>query len=439
MPFNILIIDDEEEMCLTLSEILGSRNYQTKFTTDPLKVLQLLRETSTDLILMDVRMPELGGISLLKMIRELHPDLGIIMMSGFASTENVVQSMKYGSLNFYEKPLNIPALIMEIGEYLNNHKPVFLPGNEELESNSKEMQDIFQIIRTAAPTDAPVIITGESGTGKERIANAVHNHSQRKNGPYVKLNCAAIPDALLESELFGHAQGAFTDARKNRKGKFEIAHGGTLFLDEIGDMSLSTQAKLLRVLQEKEFERLGSNDLIKADFRIIAATNKNIPDMIRKGEFREDLFYRISVINVHLPPLRERKVDLPLLSNSFLKVFNHSYGKMVKGLDEDVVQMFAAHDWPGNIRELKNVIERAVIFCPSDRVCRDDLPSQYRTMHILQQTTSEKPLEEIYENLSRKAIIEALNRAGGSKSKAAEFLKIHRKTLYNRMKKYGLE
>ncbi|MDC7232447.1 MAG: sigma-54 dependent transcriptional regulator [Spirochaetales bacterium] len=440
MPLKILIIDDEEEMCLSLSEIFSARKYSVLTATDPLDVLPLLEKETADLILMDVRMPGLGGVSLLKMIREIYPETGIIMMSGYASTENIVQCMKYGAINFYEKPLNIPELINEAEEYLNKHSSSALEAHDsdELVSETKAMKDIFQIIRTAAPTDAPVIITGESGTGKERIANGVHSFSQRSSGPYVKLNCAAIPDSLLESELFGHAEGAFTDARRNREGKFEVAHGGTLFLDEIGDMSLNTQAKLLRVLQEKEFERLGSNELIKADIRIVAATNKNIPEMIKNGDFREDLFYRISVINIHLPPLRDRKKDIPLLCESFLKLFSSSYGKDVKELSPEVKEMFLAHDWPGNIRELKNVIERSVIFCQSGTVAKENLPKQYREMNIPVLKGEEKPLEALYQDLSRQAISDALVRAGGSKSKAADLLGIHRKTLYNRMKKYGL-
>ena len=438
MPSNILIIDDEEEMCLSLSEIFSSRRYSVRTCTEPLSALPLLKEKPADLILMDVRMPGMGGVSLLKNIRESYPELGIIMMSGYASTDNIVQCMKYGALNFYEKPLNLPDLITEADEYLKSCPAAESAVCDELVSETPCMQDIFRVLMTAAPTDAPVIITGESGTGKERIANAIHSNSRRSEGPYVKLNCAAIPDALLESELFGHAEGAFTDARKNREGKFEVAQGGTLFLDEIGDMSLNTQAKLLRVLQEKEFERLGSNDLIKADIRIVAATNKNIPEMIKKGEFREDLYYRISVINIHLPPLRERKQDIPLLCSSFLSLFSGSYGKEVCGISGEVEEMFMNHSWPGNIRELKNVIERAVIFCGADKIQKADLPAQYRELQPSRNEGSENMLDEIYKDLSRQAISEALSSSGGSRSKAAELLGIHRKTLYNRMKKYGL-
>lgn len=433
MKKTILIIDDEEEMCLSLSEIVTSRGYHVLYTTKSNEVPELLLKHTIDMIISDVRMPDLGGIGLLKTIRDRHSNIPIIMISGYASTTDVVTAMKYGALNFYEKPLDISSLLEEIDEYLK--VPDTTSADMYFTSNSKTMQDIFHIISTAAPTEAPVIITGESGTGKEKVASAIHYMSKRADNSYVKLNCAAIPDNLLESELFGYKKGAFTDAKNDKTGKFELADKGSIFFDEIGDMSLNTQAKLLRVLQEKEFEMLGGNRLIKADVRIVTATNKDLQKLIQEGKFREDLYYRLSVINIYLPPLRERMEDIDLLSNYFLKEYNSVYNKNILSISRDVLDIFHNHTWPGNIRELKNVMERSVIFCNSTTIQRENLPFQYREKNSMIHNAP----DIIYENLSKQMILEALEKSGGIKQKAAEMLNIHRKTLYNRMKKYGIE
>jgi len=433
MQKTIFIIDDEEEMCLSLSEIIASRGYKTLYTTVSTSVLEILSEQPIDLIISDVRMPDLGGMELLKTIAERHSNIPLIMISGYASTEDVVSAIKYGALNFIEKPLDISLLLDEIDGCLKTKKP--LSENMYFTSRSKNMQDIFEIIRIAAPTEAPVIISGESGTGKEKAARAIHSMSKRSHNPYITLNCAAIPDSLLESELFGYKKGAFTDAKIDKKGKFELSDKGSIFFDEIGDMSMNIQAKLLRILQEKEFEMLGSNKLIKVDVRIITATNKNLRQLIDEGKFRKDLYYRLSVININLPALRERMEDIELLSNYFLDEYNLVYNKTIGSISDEVMDLFQNHSWPGNIRELKNVIERAVIFCNSKCIQKENLPFQYRNREIFQ---SNGP-ELLYENLSRKTIIQTLEKCGGVKQKAAEILHIHRKTLYNRMKKYGIE
>lgn len=443
MAWTLLIVDDEKEMCSSLSELFSAKGFLVETTSSPKEVINILQNKRVDLILMDVRMPEIGGISLLKTIRDSWASLPIIMISGYASIENVVQSMRYGALNFYEKPLNIPSLMNEISEYLlKNSRRVNQVPIKELRSDNPVMQDVLEIVKTAAPTNAPVIITGESGTGKERVAAAIHEMSGRGNRPLIKINCAAIPDTLLESELFGYEAGAFTDARTAHRGKFEQAEGGSIFFDEIGDMSLKTQAKLLRVLQEKEFERLGGNELIKTDVRVITATNKDLKELIANSMFREDLYYRISVISVHLLPLRERMEDIISLSTNFLHSFCSQYNKHIKGFAPQVESVLINHDWPGNIRELRNVIERSVIFSRTDMIELADLPAQYKRKIELDYSKKDSPgddhLTKIYNNLSRQVILDTLKKTGGSKNRAAELLNIHRKTLYNRMKKYGI-
>ena len=304
MRFTILIVDDESEVCLSLAEVLQSKGYQTLHEDNPLKVLALLGQESVDLILMDVRMPVLGGIDLLKIIRKTHPLLPVIMISGYASVESAVRAMKYGALNFFAKPVQLSELLQEIHHLERSvriKRPVMTSTDTIVTGNAK-MDEVLSLVEKAAPTEASVIVIGESGTGKELIADLLHHASKRNHNAYIKVNCAAIPDNLLESEMFGHEKGAFTDAQSQQKGKIELADGGTIFFDEIGDMSLQTQAKMLRVLQEKHFTRLGGSVPIRADFRIIAATNKSIEGMIAQGSFREDLYYRLSVITLKLPP-----------------------------------------------------------------------------------------------------------------------------------------
>ncbi|KPJ87067.1 MAG: Fis family transcriptional regulator [Spirochaetes bacterium DG_61] len=439
MAFSILIVDDEEELGSSLAEIFSSRGYDGFYTTNPLEVTSLLNIKDIDLIIMDIKMPELGGIDLLKIVKKQNRRIPIIVITGYPSIENAVQAMKYGALNFYVKPINIQALLDEVQQVviMQGSKTVTgtTPVQHEIITKNREMRTLIENLKKAAPTDAPVIIYGESGTGKELAANFLHYMSGRKEGPFIKVNCAAIPDNLLESELFGHERGSFTDAKERHVGKFELASGGSIFLDEIGDMSLKTQSKILRVLQEKKFERLGGKQLLSTDTRVICATNKDIHQMLQEGRFRDDLYYRLCVISVDLPPLRKRKEDIMLLTGYFLKCFNEMYGKDIRFVSAEVKSIFLAHSWPGNVRELKNCVERAVIFCDDDTINVDDLSSQYREI------VTDRDLnhfEEVYRNLSREMITEALKKTGGSKQKAAELLKINRKTLYNKMKKLGM-
>jgi DNA-binding NtrC family response regulator len=444
MNFQILIVDDEKEFCVSLSEILTEEGYPTQYTSDPLETPSILARTRADLIILDIRMPGIGGIDLLKMLRRTNPNIKVIILTGHPSIENAVLSMKYGAVNFYEKPPNLKKLLNEIREFsaritVSRESPPLSASAQSpaarVVTNDPRMLKTLQSAEKAAAASAPVLITGESGTGKELIAGIVHEAGPRASRPFIKVNCAAIPEPLLESELFGHEKGAFTNAIAQRKGKFELAHEGTIFLDEIGDMSLTTQAKILRVLQEQEFERVGGTDTIHSNIRVIAATNKDIRLLIERGDFREDLYYRLCVITLHIPPLRERPGDVPLLIDYFLRVFGAQYSKTIQGLDTQTLELLLAHTWPGNVRELKNCIERAAIFCEGDLVTLDDLPSQYME---LDGTHLGRKLQTTFEQLNRSMILEALEKSKGKKSKAADMLNINRRTLYNRMRKLGL-
>ncbi len=436
MAFTILIVDDEYEVCLSLSEVLTSKGYNTLFQENPLKVMDVLKKNKIDLIIMDIKMPQMNGIDLLKIIKKELIHIPIIIISGYATVDNAVKAMKYGAINLYTKPIELPELLSEIEQLSiniqNKQNNIY---DSKIITHNKEMHKILDLMKKAAPTDAPVLITGESGTGKELIASSLHNLSQRKNKPYITINCAAIPDSLLESELFGHEKGSFTDAKSQRKGKFEIAASGSIFLDEIGDMSLKTQAKMLRVLQEKQFSRIGGSELIKANSRVIAATNKNLTEMIKQGSFREDLYFRCSVITLHLPPLRERKEDIISLTEYFLSHFNRVYSKNIKSISNDVQTILLEHKWTGNIRELKNFIERAVIFSDTNIIDMKNIPSQYKTII----TNKNENLDEKFKEISKNMILEALAKTNGIKKKAASLLNINRKTLYNRMKKLEIK
>ncbi len=438
MAYTILLVDDELEMCLSLSELLRDEGYATLYVTNPLDVPSLLRQEQIDLILMDVKMPEIGGIDLLKTVKKADASIAVIMITGYPTVENAVRAMKYGALNFYTKPLKLPELLREIHELAATrarHRSVAPDPSCQLITRNAGMQKILKTIEKAAPTAAPVLITGESGTGKEVAANALHHFSQRADKPFIRVNCAALPDDLLESELFGHEKGAFTGAVKERKGRFELADTGTIFLDEIGDMSLKTQSKILRVIQEQEFERLGGTKSIHTDIRIITATNKNLKKLLALEKFREDLYYRLSVITIHLPPLRERKDDIPLLVDYFIEHFNQVYQKQIRGLREDVRGLFEQHEWPGNVRELRNCLERAIIFCEQDQIGVSELASQYAELIERQPVNT---YEEAFESLNREIILDALDKSQGVKKKAADLLNISRRTLYNRMKKLGI-
>jgi two-component system, NtrC family, response regulator AtoC len=442
---SILVVDDEIRFCRSLSEILASESLPSLYTTSPGRALEIVREKGIDLVLLDIKMSEMSGIDLLRGIRAVDPTIPVIMITGYPSVDNVVRSMKLGATNVFAKPPNIDELVRVARTLLESRGRRTRADSGQrgclLVTQNPGMRKILAAIERIAPIDAPVLITGESGTGKELAANAISEGSARREQPFIKVNSAAIPESLMESELFGHERGAFTDAVATRKGRFELASGGTIFFDEIADMTLTNQAKILRVLQEKEFERVGGNAVIRTDIRVIAATSRNLPDLIAKGRFREDLYYRLSVITLEMPPLRERTDDVPLLAEHFLRHFTEVYDRRIRGIDPEVMDFFLRHDWPGNVRELKNCVERGVIFCEGDTLTRDDLPAQY--LSVL--GASARPggalddgYEAAHDNLDRTVIRDALARSDGRKAKAAELLHINRRTLYNRMKRLGL-
>jgi two-component system response regulator AtoC len=438
MQKKILVIDDEIRFCKSLSEILEAESLPALYTTSPSRALQILTEQDIDLVFLDIKMPEASGIDLLRGLRARDPTIPVIMITGYPSVDNVVQSMKLGASNVFAKPPNIEELIRVTRTLLasrsrgrsNRDAP-----DAAIVTRNQSMRKMLDAIERIAPIDAPILITGESGTGKELCANAIFGLSQRKDRPFIKVNSAAIPESLMESELFGHERGAFTDAVAVRKGRFELASGGTIFLDEIADMTLTNQAKILRVLQEKEFERVGGSEVIRTDIRVLAASSKNLGELIKRGRFREDLYYRLSVITIEVPPLRERRDDVLLLAMHFIDRFNEVYSRRIRDLDDEVKELFLHHDWPGNVRELRNCVERAVIFCEGDRISRGDLPTQYCAAVDARFGGT---YEQAYASFSRDVILDALARSKGRKAKAAELLNIDRRTLYNRMKRLGL-
>lgn len=443
MDRRILIVDDEREMCISLQKLFNAHGIGSDFCTDGKTAQKKLCHNQYDVLISDLRMNGFTGIDLLKCISNKKPPIATFIISGYASTEVVVQAMRLGAINFYEKPLPFSTLLNEVQHILNikqkeskNNKHSFIDNHRLITLNPK-FKHVISMAEKAALTTAPVIVTGESGTGKEILSSIIHYASDRKDKPFIKINCAALPEALLESELFGYEKGAFTGAQEMHKGKFEIAEGGTLFFDEISDMSLRTQAKLLRVIQEHEYERLGSNIVRKCDVRFVAATNQNLEECIKAGEFREDLYFRLSVICLEISPLRERLEDITPLSRAFIKEFNLKYGKNIIGLHADVQQVFLSHSWPGNIRELKNCIERAVIFCEGQEILVSDLPLQYHQQQLFIEETD--PIKDLYDCISREMILNALKKTNGNKTKTAEILKISRKTLYLKMKKLEID
>ena len=440
----VLIVDDEESILETLTGILEDEGHEVITASSGEKALMLFNESPPDLVLMDVWMPGMDGIETLKSIKEKNREACVIMISGHSNIDTAVHAIKLGAYDFMEKPLSLEKVTLLVRRAIEKQRlekenialKTSISRRWEIIGKNPGIIALTDKIQKAAISQGRVIIFGESGTGKELVARALHNASDRKDNNFIEVNCAAIPHELIESELFGHEKGSFTGAFESKKGKFELADEGTLFLDEIGDMSLATQAKLLRVIETQEFQRVGGSKKIKVDVRIIAATNKDLEDEIKKATFREDLFFRLNVIPILVPPLRERKDDIPLLVEHFLNIFAQQYGQKTKKMSKATLEALVNYDWPGNVRELKNIIERFVIMNPSDVIDIKEIPS-FRG--IKTDYSSFKTLREAREQFEKDFILKRLQENNWNVSKTAEDLEIERSNLHRKMKSLGIE
>ncbi len=448
MKERILVVDDEQNARNALRTLLGEEGYEIAEAADGEEALAKIAELDPAVVLTDMRMPKMDGITLIKKAREAGSEAAFVMMTAFASVQAAVEAMKAGAENYLTKPLDLQAVLVFLEKALEKRRlqreTLSLRDRvreqyrlDGLVGDAPELRAVYDVVRQAAPTKATVLILGESGTGKEIIAHALHEESPRRDKPFVKVSCAALSETLLESELFGHERGSFTGAIGRKEGRFELADGGTLFLDEIGEISPATQIKLLRVLQTKEFERVGGTQTIKVDVRLVAATNRDLAAEVKAGKFREDLYYRLNVVAVTLPPLRRRKGDLPALASHFIEKYARLYGKDVRGLGPGTLNALLAHDWPGNVRELENAIERAVVLAQSREITADDLPPSLRgSRPDRREAGSLIPGATLYE-IEREAILRTLELVGGSTSRAADMLGISARKIQYRMKEYA--
>lgn len=445
----ILIVDDEASVVNAIRSVLEDDGYFVMSSSSGETALEILDRDIPDLILLDIWLKGIDGLETLAKIREIAPDIGVIMISGHGTIESAIRATRLGALNFIEKPLSLDKLLLEVRQAIrqlalereNRDLRKQIGQKFRIIGNGKNMQSVLKRIEVAAPSNARVLISGESGTGKELVAREIHRASTRSRRSFVEVNCAAIPEDLIESELFGHEKGAFTHAISRKRGKFELAHGGTLFLDEIGDMSLKTQAKVLRVLEECRIERVGGQQSIPVDVRVIAASNKNLQQEIRENRFREDLFYRLNVIPIHLPPLRERPEDIPDLVRFFLDYFCSEYGKPLKMISPGAMKNLEAYNWPGNIRELRNEVERLVIMTSSVEIDTEDLrPELNREFSgpVFLASTEGLNLRTAREQFEREFILQNLARAGWNVTKTAEVLGLERSNLHRKMKQLGI-
>lgn len=451
MSKSVLVVDDEQSVREALRDILEDSGYRVELASNGREGLDMIDRANPDAVLLDIRMPEMDGIKALEIINQRGQQVPVILITAYGSTETTIEGMRLGAFDYLMKPLKINELLetiqkaTEVKEMVKRSELAGQAGAREKENimvgNSPVMQSIYKTIGRVANSTATVLIRGESGTGKELVAEAIHANSVRRANNFVKINCASIPENLLESELFGHEKGSFTGAVTSKQGKFELAHRGTIFLDEIAEMSLSTQAKLLRVLQEREFERVGGTETIRVDTRIIAATNKNLEKSIAEGIFREDLYYRINVVEIVLPPLRERKEDIPNLVAHIIKHCSREHGKPVSGFSRDAMITLENYDWPGNIRELKNVCERAVLMSSGPVLTVEDLPLSLRKNSRRVEWLGEiqgDSLKEIIAEVEREVILKALAENNWNRTATAQALKINRSSLYAKMKELGI-
>ncbi len=444
--FRILVVDDEPTQLELVGGFLAKRDFDVSLAPDGQEALKQFIRESFDLVLTDQKMPGLSGLELIEALRARNPEVPVIVMTAYGTIETAVAAIKAGAVDYLTKPLNLDELLHRVDQVRERQR--LLSENRELREalherhrvegiigESGRMQEVLSMVRRVAPSDATVLIRGESGTGKELIAKAIHYASPRASRPLISVNCAALPESLMESELFGHEKGAFTGAVATRKGRFELADGGSLFLDEIGDLTPVLQVKLLRVLQEREFERVGSSRSIAVNVRVLAATHRDLEALVRGGRFRDDLYYRINVVTIALPPLRERREDIPVLIDYFLRTFAAKNNKPVRGFTREAREALLRYDFPGNVRELENLIERAVVLTRDDVIDHSDLPLSFVEQ---EGTVEEGSLTATVEGLERRMIREALAEAQGIQTRAAEILGVSERVLRYKLKKYGL-
>jgi DNA-binding NtrC family response regulator len=447
----ILVVDDEPMVCLSLTNWLREENYLARAVEDGPEAIAAVRAEKWDIVLLDLKMPGMDGLEVLRQIKTISPPTVVVMMTAYASIASSVEAMKEGAYDYIVKPLDVQELTLMLKKIVDHQQliteNILLRKQvserysfEDIIGKSEPMQRVFEMIGTVADTSATVLITGETGTGKELVARAIHTHSSRRYGPFVAVSCSALPDTLLESELFGYERGAFTGAERMKKGRFELAHGGTLFLDEIGDISLKTQVKLLRALQEKSFRRLGGTDPIEVNIRLIAATNRDLIKAIEQNAFRSDLYYRLNVVNLHLPPLRERKEDIRLLVAHFINKYNVEFNKAFDRVEDHAMALMMDYHWPGNVRELENVIERAVVIDQGPEIKARQLP--FCSPALAASSTGAQPIGapgRTLEEMEKQHILTTLERQQWNIAKASRVLDIDRTTLHKKIKKFGLE
>ena len=457
---SILIVDDEPNYQIVLSELLHDEGYEVFTADNGISGLKIARETDLDMVISDMKMPGMDGIELLARLKEFDQHLPVILITAYAEVEKAVEAMHLGAFTYLAKPFSNEQLLAPVSKAVAHYgliqeikrlrkEATPKSGFGGMIGKNQNMLNVYQLIEKVAPTPSSVLVTGESGTGKELVARAIHNLSERKDAPFISVNCAALADSLLESELFGHEKGAFTDAVTMRKGRFELANSGTLFLDEIGEMPTALQAKLLRVLQERSFERVGGNATLDVDVRILTATNKDLKDEVDKGNFREDLYYRLNVIHIHLPPLRDRIDDIPALVNHFLKKNGERLNREKIEISAEAMRLLVSLPWEGNIRELENTIERAAILCNNDSIEAEDVQPDSSEIPVTQEWSSGLELEqfipgglslsEVLNGIEEKLVRQALEEANNIQARAAEKLGITKSLLQYKMKKYKLK
>jgi Response regulator containing CheY-like receiver, AAA-type ATPase, and DNA-binding domains len=454
MSGNILIMDDEQNYLLVLDAILTDAGYKVTPLSDPEMGLAFLEESEVDVVVTDMKMPKYTGKDVLDHVKKHYPHIPVLIMTAFGSIEAAVEAMRTGAFDYITKPFSNEELLLSLSKAMQyaraQQENMQLRrqiqerfGAENIIGRDKSMRHVLDMVHRAAPSRSTVLVTGESGTGKELIAKAIHNESPRKDGPFVSVNCMALNPGVLESELFGHEKGSFTGAVSRKRGRFELADKGTLFLDEIGELSQDMQVKLLRVLQERRFERVGGTEAVEVDIRIVAATNRDLQKAVADGVFREDLFYRLNVVSIHLPPLRERREDIPFLAAHFLDKFAEENGRTIKGFSPSAMDYLSAYEWPGNVRQLENVIERCVVLSNGEQIDADDLPpeikdedAQFKSAVDLLPTKLD--LSETLEKIEAAVIRRALVKADFVQVKAAELLNISKSLLQYKLKKYTI-